>query len=171
VDVIGEGNESVAIELKPSKAYPEGGVLKITIPESGWENSWGKRPFDAKLLSKVHSLDMSSSSSAEHGGTAYAYVQELVTTMERYDPVLLDRFMEKIASSRTEFQDPGAVPTKQIGISARTGQIVLIDYGAVDKPGANETHQTIIGGSERVEAQYEAEDRLDYKEETDNPEN
>src|SRR5262249_18927282 len=64
----------------------------------------------------------------------------------------------------------GADPTKQIGISDTTGEIVLIDYGAVDKPGTNETHQTIIGGAQRVEAQYDAEDRLDFKEETDSPE-
>src|SRR5262249_5320898 len=163
--VIGQGNESVAVEVMPSKAYPDGGVLKISIPECGWETSWGRRPFDAKLLSGVHSLDMSES------GTGYAYVQELVTTMDRYDPVLLDRFMEKIAESGKEFQDPGADPTKQIGISDTTGEIVLIDYGAVDKPGTNETHQTIIGGAQRVEAQYDAEDRLDFKEETDSPEN
>jgi len=169
-EVIGQGNESVAVEVMPSKAYPDGGVLKISIPECGWEKTWGRRPFDAKLLSGVHSLDMNQTGSG-HGGTAYAYVQELVTTMERYDPLLLDRFMEKIAESGKEFQDPGADPTKQIGISDTTGEIVLIDYGAVDKPGTNETHQTIIGGAQRVEAQYDAEDRLDFKEETDSPEN
>ncbi len=159
--VIGQGNESVAVELAPSKTYPDGAVLKITIPECGWEAGWGKRSFDAELLSKVRELDM------EGAGTAYAYVQELVTTMERYDPVMLDKFMTKLADTGMEFQDPGAVPTKQIGVSDRTGELVLIDYSAVDRPGANETHQTIIGGAERVEAQYEAENRPDFKEPTE----
>jgi len=94
-----------------------------------------------------------------------------VTTMDRYDPLLLHQFMEKVQASGLEFADPGADPTKQIGISERNGELVLIDYSAVAKPGANETHQQIIGGAERAEEQYEAENRLDFKEETDSPEN
>ncbi|HEY9871249.1 MAG TPA: hypothetical protein V6D08_18965 [Candidatus Obscuribacterales bacterium] len=162
VDFLGEGNESVAVELAPSKEFPDGGVLKLTIPEGGWNGTWGKRPFDARILSKVYELDGSTN--------AYAYVQELVTTMERYDPEMINRFLAKVSESRLEFQDPGADPTKQIGISDKTGEVVLIDYSAVDKPGANETHEQLVRGQDRIEEMYEAENRLDYKEEADQPE-
>lgn len=162
VDFIGEGNESVAVQLAPSPEFPDGGVLKITIPEGGWNSTWGKRSFDAKLLSKVYELDGSTN--------AYAYVQELVTTRERYDPEMINRFLAKVSESRLEFQDPGADPTKQIGISDKTGEIVLIDYSAVDKPGANETHEQLVRGRDRIEEMYEAEDRRDYRDESEMPE-
>lgn len=147
---LGEGNESAVIEVAPNKLAPEGAALKVTLPEGGWQYEWGRRPFDAKMIGEMQEVDA-------NGVSGNVYLQELVETRDSYEPEDVNRFMRKIEEAGLEFSDPGADPTKQLGFSKLTGELVLIDYAAVDKKGANETHQAIIGGAERVEAEYEAE--------------
>ncbi|MBI4533390.1 MAG: hypothetical protein HY711_05525 [Candidatus Melainabacteria bacterium] len=167
VGYVGEGNESFAIQLAPSRSLPNGGVLKATLPESGWQHWWGDRKFDAKIIGEVHEADLPG------GGTAYVYIQELVEVRSRYEQEKLDAFFRKVERSGLEFADPGSDPTKQIGERLTTGELVLIDYSAIDKPGANETHKQIIGGQQYVKEQYEADDAKDYKgrRSTSQPEN
>jgi len=156
---LGEGNDSKAIELPPSAEYRNGAVLKISEPEGGWNRSWGKREFDAWILGEVHEVEL------DDGRTVHVYIQELAETRDNYEPEDLNRFFEKVARSGLEFQDPGADPTKQIGYSKETNELVLIDYPSVDKKGANETLQQIIGGRQRADEQYDAENERGYQEE------
>lgn len=151
---LGNGNDSpLVVELAPSKEFPYGGALKVTIPEGGFDRSWGTRSFDAKLLTKVHEVDVEGTNA-----TAYVYVQELVDVMPRYTPDQLNDFFAKIEEAQLEWTDPGSHPTKQVGISRETGEVVLIDYPCVDKAGSNETLQAIIGGKDRAEEIWEKED-------------
>ncbi len=100
---LGEGNDSPAVlELAPSKAFPDGGALKVTIAEGGWMNDWGHRSFDAKLLTKAHEVALDGTGFA---GTARLYVQELVDTAPRYDSNLVDDLFAKIGKSKLEFGD------------------------------------------------------------------
>lgn len=152
---LGNGNDSpVVLELAPSPEFPEGGALKVTIPEGGYDRTWGKRSFDAKLLTKVHEVDVEGTSAI-----AYVYVQELVDVLPRYTPDQLNEFFAKVEEAGLEWTDPGDHPTKQVGVSRETGELVLIDYPCVDKPGSNETLQAIIGGKERAEEIWEKEDK------------
>jgi hypothetical protein len=154
---LGSGNDSPAVlELAPSKAFPEGGALKVTIAEGGWQREWGKRPFDAALLTKVHEVDLDGS---HFSGSANVYVQELMDTASRYPQDLVDQFFAKLQDSGLEFGDPGADAAKQLGISRKTGELGLLDYPSVDKSGAHETLQAIIQGHEGVEAEYERENQ------------
>lgn len=152
IRVLGEGNETVAVELAPTTRYPDGAVLKMTIPEGGWDYTWGKRAFDAELLTKPVEVDLPG------GGTAYLTIQERVEISSRHPQELIDAFFRKVESLGMELVDPGADPNGQLGKSLRTGELVLIDYSAIDKPGSMETHQQIIGGAQRVEEQYAAEE-------------
>lgn len=162
---LGNGNDSpLVVELAPSKEFPHGGALKVTIPEGGFERNWGKRSFDAKLLTKVHEVDVEGTSA-----TAYVYVQELVDVMPRYTPDQLNDFFAKIEEAQLEWTDPGSHPTKQVGISRETGELVLIDYPCVDKAGTNETLQAIIGGKDRAEEIWEREDNAKGPLEEDKP--
>lgn len=152
---LGNGNDSpVVLELAPSAEFPEGGALKVTIPEGGFPKEWGHRSFDAKLLTKVYEMDAMQGSTA----SAYLYVQELVDVLPRYSPEQLNDFFTKVEAAGLEWTDPGSHPTKQVGVSRTTGELVLIDYPCVDKAGSNETLQAIIGGAERVEETWARED-------------
>ncbi|MBU6451454.1 MAG: hypothetical protein KGS72_06735 [Cyanobacteria bacterium REEB67] len=154
---LGEGNDSPAVlELAPSKAFPEGGALKVTIAEGGWQKDWGTRPFDAKMLSKVHDVELSGSN---FNGSAAVYVQELVDTQPRYAQDLVDNFFAKVQQSGLEFGDGGPEIMKQVGISRKTGDLVLIDLPSIDQAGAHETLRTIIEGHEGVEEAYEKENK------------
>ncbi|HEY9713352.1 MAG TPA: hypothetical protein V6C72_07770, partial [Chroococcales cyanobacterium] len=48
-------------------------------------------------------------------------------------------------------------PTKQIGISGISGNLVLIDYPAVGEKGSNSTLNEIIGGTEGADRAYDEE--------------
>ncbi len=124
----------------------EGGALKVTIAEGGWQNDWGHRSFDAELLGKVHEVDLEGSHFA---GSARVYVQELVDTAPRYEPTLVDNLFAKIGGSNLEFGDQGADIMKQVGISRRTGELVVIDYPAIDK--VSETLRQITEGAAHIE--------------------
>ena len=160
----GTGNDSPAVlELAASKEFPNGGALKVTIPEGGWQVEWGQRPFDAKLLSRVHDVDLGANSMS---GTAHVYVQELVDVKSSYDPHLTERFWQKVQDSGLDMTDPGSGVTGQVGISRETGDLVLIDYPAVDKPGSNQTLNEIIGGHEAIEEGWDAENEAIRRGET-----
>lgn len=147
------GNDAlIVMEVQPSKALPDGAALKAIVPEGGWENNWGKRPGDAKILGKVHEVEMGSSS-----GTAYVYLQELVEVRDRYEPHLLDGYFRGLEGKNLVFEEPGNNPNKQFGISQRTGKLVLIDYPSTGKPGHMQTLNEIIQGPEYFEREYEAE--------------
>jgi hypothetical protein len=161
---IGSGNETqAAILLAPQPGLPEGGVLKIGHYEGGFDASWGtsRRPFDAKILMKPVDLDL-------HGVDTTAYVQETLKTQDRYPSDDVNTFLEKIRLAGLEWVDPGTDPTKQIGYTAG-GDLALLDYAAVGRPGENATLAELIGGRERVrqeeddmqgrQAQIEAEER------------
>jgi hypothetical protein len=166
---LGEGNDSPAVlELAPSKAFPEGGALKVTIAEGGWQKEWGSRPFDAKMLSKVHDIELSGSS---FNGSAAVYVQELVDTQPRYAQDLVDNFFNRVQQSGLEFGDGGPEIMKQVGISRKSGELVLIDLPSIDKAGSHETLRTIIEGHEGVEEGYEKENKAirDGKNEPEKP--
>jgi hypothetical protein len=151
----GWGNDSPAVlELAPSKAFPDGGALKVSIVEGGWQDNWGKRSFDAKLLSKVHDVDLDGSGFA---GSAKLYVQELVDTADRYDSGLVDSLFAKIGKTGQEFGDQGSDIMKQVGISRKTGDLVVIDYPAIDQPGTHETLRQLTEGHEGIEEGYEKE--------------
>jgi hypothetical protein len=151
----GFGNDSPAVlELAPSKAFPEGGALKVTIAEGGWQNNWGHRAFDAQLLSKVHEVDLAGSNFA---GSANVYVQEIVDTAPRYDQPLVDGLFAKIADAGLVFGDQGSDIMKQVGISRKNGDLVLIDYPSVDTEGTHETLNQITEGHQRIEEEWEKE--------------
>ena len=46
---------------------------------------------------------------------------------------------------------------KQVGISRRTGQLVVIDYPSIDKAGTHETLRLITEGHASVDAGYDEE--------------
>ncbi len=153
VRALGEGNDSPAVlELAPSKAFPEGGALKVTIAEGGWQNNWGHRAFDAQLLTKAHEVDLGNS------GEARVYVQELVDTADRYESNQVDQLFAKIGNANLEFGDQGADIMKQVGLSRKTGQLVVIDYPAIDKEGSHETLRQLTEGHSRIEEGYAEED-------------
>jgi len=149
---LGQGNDSPAVlELAPSKEFPNGGALKVTIAEGGFDPSWGKRPFDAKLLSKVHEVDL------RGGGSADVYVQELVDIQSRIPEHLLNDLFAKVEKAGMELTDVGSEAAKQFGISRATGELVLIDYPAIEKAGTQSTHQEIVGGRQFADEAIEKE--------------
>lgn len=153
---LGHGNDSPAIlELAASAQFPQGGALKVTIAEGGWEPIWGKRPGDAKIYGKVHEVELSGSG---FSGTANLYVQELAMVGKRYSPELVDALSQKLDSKGLEITDVGSGIEGQVGISKSTGELVVIDYPSVSRRGqGNETLEAIRGGKERVEEAYNAE--------------
>ncbi|MBS2006512.1 MAG: hypothetical protein JST01_05700 [Cyanobacteria bacterium SZAS TMP-1] len=153
----GEGNDSPAVlELAPSKAFPDGGALKVTIPEGGWESDWGHRPFDAKLLTQVHEVELNGTG---FSGTANVYVQELVDVMQRYDPALVAKFDALMEKAGMDVIDPGSGINGQMGVSRKTGRLVLIDYPSAGKPGGPDTLREIREGARGQEEEWAAEDQ------------
>jgi len=145
---IGSGNETQgAILLAPQPGLPEGGVLKIGHYEGGFDDSWGtsRRPFDAKILIRPVDLDL-------HGVDTTAYVQETLKTQDSYPSEDVNAFLEKVRLAGLEWVDPGTDPTKQVGYNS-AGELTLLDYSAVGKPGENATLAELIGGRERVRQQ------------------
>jgi hypothetical protein len=148
IKFIGSGNETqAAILLAPQPSLPEGGVLKIGHYEGGFDDSWGsaRRPFDAKILMKPVDLDL-------HGVDTTAYVQETLKTQDSYPSEDVNTFLEKVRLANLEWVDPGTDPTKQVGYNSR-GDLTLLDYSAVGRPGENATLAELIGGRERVRQQ------------------
>ncbi len=156
VKTLGQGNDSPAVlELAPSKEFPNGGALKVTIAEGGFESNYGKRPGDAKIYGKVHEVDLNGSG---FSGSAALYVQELADPVSRPAPQLVDALSRRLDKAGLEITDVGSGIEGQVGVSRVTGDLVVIDYPAVTKKGGgNETLEAIRGGYERVEQQYEAE--------------
>ncbi|MBP9808393.1 hypothetical protein KBF38_08800 [bacterium] len=156
VKSLGHGNDSPAVlELAESAQFPKGGALKVTIAEGGWEPGWGKRPGDAQIYHKVHEVELEGPGFA---GSAYLYVQELVVVGKRYSPELVDALAQKHESKGLEITEVGSGIEGQVGVSAKTGELVVIDYPSVTKQGqGNETLDAIRGGKQRVEEGFDAE--------------
>lgn len=156
VKSLGHGNDSPAVlELAKSAQFPQGGALKVTIAEGGWEPIWGKRPGDAKIYGKVHEVELAGSG---FSGSANLYVQELAVVGKRYSPELVDALAQKHESKGLEITDVGTGIESQVGVSVATGELVVIDYPAVTRRGqGNETLEAIRGGKQRVEEAYDAE--------------
>ena len=151
----GEGNDSpVVLELAPSKEFPNGGVLKATIPEGGWQHEWGTRPFDSELLSPVAEVELNGSGFA---GTANVYVQEIVDVAKRYDPSLIAEFDKLLEQQGVELGDPGSGVNGQMGVSRRTGRLVLIDYPSVGKAGEFDNLKPFLEGAEGQEREWNEE--------------
>ncbi len=146
------GNDALfVIEVLPTKKLPDGAVLKAIVPEGGWETEWGKRPGDARLLSKVHEVDIGS------GVTAYLFLQELVDVRTRYENHLLDDYFRGLEGKDLAFEEPGTNPNKQFGISQVDGRLVLIDYPSTGKPGHMQTLTELTQGADYFEAQFDRE--------------
>ncbi len=156
VKSLGHGNDSPAVlELAKSAQFPNGGALKVTIAEGGWEPIWGKRPGDAKIYGKVHEVELAGSG---FSGSANLYVQELAVVGKRYSPELVDALAQKHASKGLEITDVGSGIEGQVGVSVVTGELVVLDYPSVTKRGqGNETLEAIRGGKQRVEEGFDAE--------------
>lgn len=149
------GNDSImVVEVKPTKQFPNGAMLKATIPEGGWESNWGSRPGDAKLLSRVHEVELGNSTSQ---GTAYLYLQEKALVLDRYETHLVDEYFRGIEGKNLSFEEPGPNPNKQFGISQETGKLVLIDYPSTGKPGHMQTLTEITQGKQYFEDLYDRE--------------
>jgi len=156
VKSLGHGNDSPAVlELAKSAQFPNGGALKVTIAEGGWEPIWGKRPGDAKIYGKVHEVELAGSG---FSGSANLFVQELAVVGKRYSPELVDALAQKHESKGLEITDVGSGIEGQVGISVATGELVVIDYPSVTRRGqGNETLEAIRGGKQRVEEGFDAE--------------
>lgn len=156
---LGHGNDSPAVlELAPSKEFPNGGALKVTIPEGGWEMDWGKRPGDARILGPVREVELAGSN---FSGTANVYVQELVDVRSRYSADIVEGLYNRLDSKGLDITDVGSGIEGQIGVSRSTGDLVVIDYPSVTKKGGgNETLEAIRGGKEgeqmRIDEENEA---------------
>lgn len=142
---IDRGNDAYVIELAPQEGLKDGGALKIASNyEGGWNDSWGSRPYDAKILLNGKHWELSDPA----GRDVLAYVQELVTP--HYDEALWPAFQAKLAKAGVSVRDPGTEGGFQYGMSLKTGKLVLVDYEAVD---VNPTLDRLIAGnnSERIE--------------------
>lgn len=143
---IDRGNDAYVMELPPQQGLPEGGALKLAANyEGGWNESWGKRPFDAKILFGGKHWELTDN----NGKDVLAYVQELVTP--NYDEALWPAFKAKLDKADVEVRDPGTAGGFQYGQSLKSGKLVLVDYEAVD---SNPTLERLMAGnnSERLEA-------------------
>lgn len=143
---IDRGNDAYVIELAPQEGLKEGGALKIASNyEGGWNDSWGSRPYDAKILLNGKHWELSD----PQGKDVLAYVQELVTP--EYDDAIWPAFEAKLQKAGVTVRDPGTAGGFQYGMSLKTGKLVLVDYEAVD---VNPTLDRLIVGndSERLEA-------------------
>jgi len=165
---IGSGNETqAALLLAPQAGLPDGGVLKIGHYEGGFDASWGsaRRPFDAKILIKPVDLDL-------HGADTTAYVQETLKVQDSYPVEDVNVFLEKVRLAGLEWADPGTNPAKQIGYNS-AGELALLDYAAVGRPGENATLDELINGEENRrhaeddlpgrQAQIEQEEREEHQ--------
>ncbi len=156
---LGHGNDSPAVlELAPSKEFPNGGALKVTIPEGGWEMDWGKRPGDARILGQVREVELAGSN---FSGTANVYVQELVDVRSRYSADIVENLFNRLDSKGLDITDVGSGIEGQMGVSRTTGDLVVIDYPSVTKKGGgNETLEAIRGGKDgeqmRIDEENEA---------------
>jgi len=156
IKTLGQGNDSpVVLELAPSKEFPNGGALKVTIAEGGFENNYGSRPGDAKIYGKVHEVDLNGSG---FSGSAALYVQELADPVVRPASHLVDALSKQLDRAGLEITDVGSGIEGQVGVSRVNGHLVVIDYPAVTKKGGgNETLEAIRGGYDRVEREYDLE--------------
>lgn len=148
------GNDHpLVLEVLPCKEFPDGAALKYSIPEGGWMREWGTRPYDAELIGgKVREVDLNSS------GTGYLYFQELVDMSSRVDPEKMGRLMNEIERDGKSLEDPGGNGVAgQVGVSRKTGRLVLVDYMAVGKKGSERTLQELIYGQQMIEEEYDAE--------------
>lgn len=152
------GNDAYVVELPPQEGLPNGGALKLVNNyEGGWNESWGKRPYDAEILLGGKHWELTDSS----GRDVIAYVQELVT--RNFDESMLPAFERKLEKAGVTIRDPGTEGGFQYGLSLNRGKLVLIDYEAVDK---NPTLENLIAGRnteeiERIEREREMEENAE----------
>jgi hypothetical protein len=162
------GNDHpLVLEVLPCKEFPDGAALKFAIPEGGWVREWGNRSYDAEIIGgKVREIDIGGS------GTGYLYFQELVDISTRIDPEKLSAFLAEVERDGKSLEDPGGNGVAgQVGISRKTGKLVLIDYMAVGKRGSERTLQEIIYGQQMIDEEYDAENtrRREGKPEAEEP--
>ncbi len=149
-NILGLGAETeAAIQLAPCPEYPHGAAFKVSAIRGGWESNWGRRPFDAELLSEPVQLEGSS-----FLDNHYAYVQELAPRVTPSDDSM-DRFIKKLGS-KYEFADGGL---RQLGERLTTGELVLTDYGAVVRSGGNTNTAYNIEG-QAIAARDEMENQV-----------
>jgi hypothetical protein len=148
---LSRGNDAYVIELAPQEGLPDGGALKLVNNyESGWNESWGKRPYDAKILMKGKHWEVPDGS----GRDVIAYVQELVTP--DFEENLLEPFQKKLAKDGVKIRDPGTEGGFQFGKSLKSGKLVLVDYEAVDK---NDTLENLIGARDQDSVEEREKER------------
>lgn len=122
---LGRGNDALVLEMPPQPGLPEGGALKLAHNyEGGWNDAWGTRPFDAKILMGGKPLEPT------NGSNSIIYVQELVTP--NYDASLNAPFHAKLNKAGEAILDPGGEGGFQYGMSLKTGKVVLVDYQATE---------------------------------------
>lgn len=122
---LGRGNDALVLEMPPQPGLPEGGALKLAHNyEGGWNDTWGTRPFDAKILMGGKPLEPT------NGSNSIIYVQELVTP--NYDASLNAAFHAKLNRAGEAILDPGGAGGFQYGMSLKSGKVVLVDYQATE---------------------------------------
>lgn len=147
-------NETVAvIHLPEQPGLSEAGVLKIGHFSHGWASDWGTRPFDAPILKGPRDLTLNGNIDAT------AYVQKLAETQESYPSDDVNVFRQSLVDNGYEFIDPGSHPAKQIGYV--DGQLKLIDYSAVGRPGEGDADAELFGAY----AEAQRRDNLTVQEE------
>jgi hypothetical protein len=139
------GRDSLVIELADGK-YKNAvlkfttifGDAKDTLTPSEWDAEWGRRPYDAPLLSSVHEVELGGrdigyvyvqekGDGATHVDSLYDPHDDASFARDKEDPDLA-KIMAELESRQEEFVDPGS---RQLAWSAIKGRLVLIDYAAV----------------------------------------
>ena len=142
-DVVGSGAESLVFKIAKSDTFPNGAVLKLTAAtEGGFDSSWGKRPFDAKKIGKVHDL----------GDGHYAYVQESLDTNVSDSHPGWAKLEQQLQQEGYEWVDGGK---NQVGINAN-GDLVILDYGAVRPAGEGSRYNMVAQAEEAQTAMEES---------------
>lgn len=152
-----QGDSSYAFPLVETDGSTPA-VLKITTQE--WRTEWGRRPFDAAILTPKFEVDPEArvhEGQSMSGVDTYTYLQERVDTDTRGQMEDGGKFFNLLEREGYEFTDPGSGP--QTGRSQITGDVKLLDYQAATRKGSNEnrTLQEISGGNEWIESQNEIE--------------
>lgn len=115
--LLGAGMQSLAVELAG------GGVLKVS--KTPWQSDWGRRAFDARLLSEPALF--SDKSKAGSGGLS-VYIQEPVLKASIWQYSKLSERIEK--GSAFKFIDPKPAQTG-LALRRHGEEVVLIDYPSV----------------------------------------
>ncbi|MEZ4488907.1 MAG: hypothetical protein R3F51_15080 [Cyanobacteriota/Melainabacteria group bacterium] len=153
-DVVGSGAESLVFKIARSETFPKGALLKLTAAtEGGFDSSWGKRPFDARKIGKVHDL----------GDGHYAYVQESLDTNVSDSHPGWAKLEQQLQQAGYEWVDGGK---NQVGINAN-GDLVILDYGAVRPAGEGSRYNMVAQAEEAQAALEESVGRTDENDASD----